>query len=58
MTIVVDAIVSLGKFPSLALQRCIDHLKGFLPISEQNIKYFCITPGCFIARSKDSELQK
>ena len=58
MTIVVDAIVSLGKFPSFALQRCIDHLIGFLPISEQSIKYFCITPGCFIGRSKDSELQK
>ena len=58
MTIVVDAIVSLGKFPSFALQRCIDHLIGFLPISEQSIKYFCITPGCLIGRSKDSELQK
>ena len=58
MTIVVDANVSLGKFPSFALQRCIDHLIGFLPISEQSIKYFCITPGCFIGRSKDRELQK
>ena len=52
MTIVVDAIVSLGKFPSLALQRCIDHLKGFLPISEQNIKYFCITPSLFYRKAK------
>ena len=50
MTIVVDAIVSLGKFPSFALQRCIDHLIGFLPISEQSIKYFCITPGLVVPR--------
>ena len=53
MTIVVDAIVSLGKFPSFALQRCIDHLIGFLPISEQSIKYFCITPGLFYWKAKD-----
>ncbi|MCI6327070.1 MAG: hypothetical protein MR793_00150 [Bacteroidales bacterium] len=52
MTIVVDAIVSLGKFPSFALQRCIDHLIGFLPISEQSIKYFCITPGLFYRKAK------
>ena len=41
---------SSPAFDSVRANGCIDHLIGFLPISEQSIKYFCITPGLVVPR--------